>query len=260
MKIKSFQLLNEANDALLNYISNLDDITGNLSKNTGIKAQNYSDVSREDLSYEYNINNLKLRFTSDYNDITTTRGEYSYAFYNNTLHILGSSRRGDELIIEIDTKIPLTELKKGIKYKIKSLSGKFQSISGRESFEFFEIMEPQIIRLSKKKETEEGEEKNKTTKLFQFKPNAVIDLNITNLKGGKLINLKGEARIEATSTKSYQYKITTSGSIYTITLDKQLNNKPDMQYNIKMATKVTPDKSTSTVKDLLLVTKSIKFL
>jgi hypothetical protein len=243
MKILSYHILNESDIdnrlKLQSYLSNVNDIAKNLSKDTGIKLKTPNTGEEQNLNYEYNINNVKFRFYSDYNDVTTTRAEHAYAFYDNKLHIVSNRRQGDNLVIEFEGK-KLTELTTGIKYKIKNMEGHFQSITDRESFEYFELLDPKIIRQSRKKENANPDDEPLGTqqkKTFDFNPNANVDMSLSSRKGDKLMDIKGSVRIESLSKGGYKYRISTKDAIYILTLDKPFNTVKNMVYNVKLASK-----------------------
>ncbi len=243
MKITSYSIIKEDSDLQKRFndqlhASNVHDRVKQLSKDSGISLKSQGSETQNS-AYDYNINNVKFRFSSDYNDVTTTRAEHAYAFYDNTLHIISNRRQGDNLVIEFDGK-PLNELTVGVKYKIKNMEGHFQSITDRESFEYFELLDPKIIRTSKKKvntDQSNPEQNTQGKKSFDFNPNAIVDMNLSSRKGDKLLDINGSVRIESLSKTGYKYRISTKNAIYTLTLDKPFNTSKNMVYNVKFASK-----------------------
>ncbi len=255
MKITSYSVLKEDSSAQDRYTvqSHLHDLSQNgknLSKLTGISLKQDGDAGQDqNENYEYNINNLKFRFHSDYNDVTTTRAEHAYAFYDNTLHIVSNRRRGDNLTVVIDGK-PISELRTGVKYDIKSLEGQFQSVTDKEDFQYFELLDPPVIRLSKKltnPNKDQNSEKQGVQKVFNFKPNTTADLTL--FQGKNKIDIKGDVRIESLSKNGYKYKISTPSALYTLTLDKPFTSGKGITYNAKLVTK-TDGSGTQTMNDL----------
>ena len=254
MKIISYSILKEDSnyEDRFKVQSHLHDLTTNaknLSKLTGLSLKQDGDGDQQNANYEYNINNLKFRFHSDYNDVTTTRAEHAYAFYDNTLHIVSNRRRGDNLIVVIDSK-PISELRTGVKYMIKSLEGHFQSVTDKEDFQYFELLDPSVIRLSKKLSTDKNvDQSEKKVKEFNFKPNTVADISFFDTKGKNKFDIKGDVRIESLSNTAYKYKISTKNAIYTLTLDKPFKSGKNLTYGVKLASK-TDGNGTSTINNI----------
>lgn len=220
-----------------------------LSKDTGLSLKSYNDP-QQNVNYEYNVNNLQFSLYSEdkLNDKTTTKDEYPYSFYNNTLHIIGNKQRGDDLTIIFDGK-PLSELKSGVRYEIKSFEGNFQSISDKYYFDYFELIAPTVIRLSKKNVSKSEKEQQTQQKTFDFKPNTTVDLTL--FKGKNKIDIKGDVRIESLTKNGYKYKISTPSVLYTLTLDKPFTSSKGVTYNAKLVSK-TDGTGTQTMNDLQL--------
>mgnify|MGYP006921279915 CR=1 FL=1 len=232
MKIIEYKILDEANPDLLKYISSVDSQASSLGNKLGIKPKTPNEVEQSE--YEYNITDISfiLKSTTRPNMFRSRKSTFSYAFYDNMLHIYGSRSSRDQLKIYFDYNgIDLKEIKTGVEYKVDRVEGQFQNIIGRESFDTFILMTPdKILKSIKINNDQNNDNKIKSNNNVNIKPNADVDLVISN--NGKKKEIKGLVHLEARGGNN-KYNIKGNGFDFIMTTDKPLVNRPNLKYKIK---------------------------
>lgn len=227
MKITEYKILDEANPDLLKYISSVDSQASSLGNKLGIKPKTPNDIEQSE--YEYNITDISfiLKSTSKPNMFRSRKSTFSYAFYDNMLHIYGSRSSRDQLKIYFDYNgIDLKEIKTGVEYKVDRVEGQFQNIIGRESFDTFILMTPDKILKSIRIKNSNPTEINKNNK---FKPNANIDMDI--IIDGEKTKFKGLVYFEAMNQKN-SYKVYNDDFNFIFKTKEVLYNRPNSKYKV----------------------------
>ncbi len=260
MKITEYKILDEANPDLLKYISGVDQKVSGLGNKLGIKPKTSNEI--EQTEYEYNITDISfiLKSSSRPNLFRSRKSTFSYAFYDNMLHIYGSRSSGDQLKIYFDyNNIDLKELKSGVDYKVDRIEGHFQNIMGRESFDTFILLTPdKILKSIKIDKNDNGVDSNSQTSsnTNNFKPNADVDITIIN--NGKKKEIKGLVHLEAKGGVN-KYSIVGNGFNFIMTTDKPLINKSNLKYVLKRLS--GKDKNMNfDVYDSEMIVNKLKFL
>jgi hypothetical protein len=235
MKITEYKILDEANPELLKYISGVDQKASSLAKKLGIKPKTSNEVEQSE--YEYNITSISfiLKSTTSPNMFPSRKGNFSYAFYDNMLHIYGSRSLGDQLKIYFDyDNIDLKELKAGSQYKVDRVEGSFQTLMGKESFDTFILLTPNKILKSIKIQKPNAQSSTGQNNTNNLKPNADVDITIINKKDNT--EIKGLVHLEEEggkyNTAKNTYKLSNNNIDITFKTTQPLINKSNVKYDL----------------------------